>query len=604
MGVIYKIKSEVISFVLEEKKNDHSLSCRGLTSLVQHKFNIKLSKSSINFIIKNASLSMPVGRPCKRRRVKILRPANALSQDDLKGILKQPDEVKAEPAIEIMPVAAQAKPEETVIMPEAAVPLKPVEEINLPIEITGEKEKIPVGESVTEQTPVAEIPEVLPEIKPQKEILLNGLILLKAMDYLLQGSKHIAEVIKRRIKLVSGDFSLITESVIYLQLEGLANLSYERLSLAANLTGKQFSQEEINAYLDSIQTVKEINIDVFRTIVNTFEPVRCIKVVLSDGQSLYLDGQLRTVWSAAYVPYDFGTTLLAAKNYINRHFFENEPLVFYSCPGGEDLPVEFLNFLLALENQQKQIRSLTFYGNRLDELEIFTMKPQKRRLILALWPWQYSGYRKIKKTGEFRPYYFSTLNKEYFLAPIEVSLSQPHATHNVTLRGCVLQNSLSDKPRLFILSNIAPEEIKIEDLAVLYLEHWPNFEEGLQDFQRKIEFFTYTASSQQGFSAESLSLQQYVKSDTLTLFNQYLLALDAYFKRYFFPAGAENIDFPTVKEQFYSMEVHVEHKGNDLIYIFKPAQGFRYLRELKYACLRLNEREIKSCDNKSIWFQV
>lgn len=68
MGVIYKLKTEIKNFILEQKKNQLALSCRKLATLVQEKFQIKLSKSSINSIIKEAGLSMPVGRQRKKRK--------------------------------------------------------------------------------------------------------------------------------------------------------------------------------------------------------------------------------------------------------------------------------------------------------------------------------------------------------------------------------------------------------------------------------------------------------------------------------------------------------------------------------------------------------
>ncbi|MCK9430723.1 MAG: hypothetical protein M0R17_12100, partial [Candidatus Omnitrophica bacterium] len=62
MGVIHKLKPEVLSFIIENKKNNPSLSCRSLTLLISEKLKIKVSKSSINAIFKENNLSMPIGR--------------------------------------------------------------------------------------------------------------------------------------------------------------------------------------------------------------------------------------------------------------------------------------------------------------------------------------------------------------------------------------------------------------------------------------------------------------------------------------------------------------------------------------------------------------
>jgi len=607
MGVIYKIKPEVINFIVEEKKNNASLSCRGLTALVHHKFSIKLSKSSINSIIKNANLSMPVGRHYKTGRIS---KKDVLQKDVL------PEPVAALPVFELTPPPAVEESKPEIPIPVATEPINSVAEPEIVVakEIEPAEVKVPEPVQVEPPIPVAqpmpepvaktEEPEIIPEVRPEKEILLSGAILLRAMDNILKGSQHIAEVIKRRINFGQGDFSLITESIIYLQLLGLEDLSLEKLSLVAKLTGKQFSSGDIDLYLEDIQRVKEISLDVFRVLLNTVQPVRCVKVVLSDGQSLYLDGQLRTAWTASYVPYDFGTVLLATKSCVNQYFFENNPIVFHSAPGQEELPAEFINLLLGLEGLEKNIRYLAFFGNRLEELEIFTLRPQKRQFVFALWPGQCNAQRKIKKIGEFKPFYFAAMKREFFLAETEIALTQPYGAKSVTLRGCILQNSFEDKQRLCILSNINKESLETKDLASLYLNHWPNLEEGLQDFQRKIEFFTYTGNSSPMLSAESLGLQQHAASDIKALLHQYLLVLDAYFKWHFLPVGGENIDFPTMKEYFYNLQVAAKEEDGLLRVTFKPAPGFRFLRELKYACLRLNESQIKSCDDKTLWFQI
>jgi hypothetical protein len=58
----YKLNSDVKSFILDKKKRDPLLSCRLLVPLVWEHFQLKLSKSSINAIIKQNQLSSGIGR--------------------------------------------------------------------------------------------------------------------------------------------------------------------------------------------------------------------------------------------------------------------------------------------------------------------------------------------------------------------------------------------------------------------------------------------------------------------------------------------------------------------------------------------------------------
>lgn len=63
MGVTYKLKDEVIDFIKHHKHENPRISCRSLVGLIEEKFLIKVSKSSINAVIKEANLSSPIGRP-------------------------------------------------------------------------------------------------------------------------------------------------------------------------------------------------------------------------------------------------------------------------------------------------------------------------------------------------------------------------------------------------------------------------------------------------------------------------------------------------------------------------------------------------------------
>lgn len=62
MGVIYRLKPDIRDFVLQKKQENLRISCRDITKLVKDNFNLTISKSSINFLLKNQGLSLPIGR--------------------------------------------------------------------------------------------------------------------------------------------------------------------------------------------------------------------------------------------------------------------------------------------------------------------------------------------------------------------------------------------------------------------------------------------------------------------------------------------------------------------------------------------------------------
>jgi len=62
----YKLKGEIRQFIIDQKKANSTLSCRKLVFLIKEQFQINLSKSLINNVIKQNNLSSPVGRRRKR----------------------------------------------------------------------------------------------------------------------------------------------------------------------------------------------------------------------------------------------------------------------------------------------------------------------------------------------------------------------------------------------------------------------------------------------------------------------------------------------------------------------------------------------------------
>jgi len=81
MGVVYKLKPEIVDFIVAYKKDHSSVSCRALGNLVREKFGVDVSKSSINVVIKDAQLSSPVGRRTVFSPHKIKPPQQIIKQD-------------------------------------------------------------------------------------------------------------------------------------------------------------------------------------------------------------------------------------------------------------------------------------------------------------------------------------------------------------------------------------------------------------------------------------------------------------------------------------------------------------------------------------------
>lgn len=67
MGIVYKTTQEVIRRILELKSGNQNLSVRKIADMLSQEIGERISKSTINNLLKQERLSSPVGRRCKRK---------------------------------------------------------------------------------------------------------------------------------------------------------------------------------------------------------------------------------------------------------------------------------------------------------------------------------------------------------------------------------------------------------------------------------------------------------------------------------------------------------------------------------------------------------
>ncbi|MDP2905128.1 MAG: hypothetical protein Q8O22_02340, partial [Candidatus Omnitrophota bacterium] len=540
----------------------------------------------INEIIKQAGLSLPIGRRSEKVRTAVQQSA------------PQPVSVvpvgTAQCAVPTQSLMVQpVEPPPTVITPQPPVGtgLKPV-----PTESVAEA-AVPASQPAVGTAYYAVPTQQITILEGET---LSGPALLKAMDYILGGSYSFNALIDSKLQR-QNDTMALTEGLIYFPLfEQGAGF----LSALWPLINRKLLRDDINSYLTLLQPFTSIPSDIARSIPNLLQEARSIKMDLSDGSSIYLDGQFRTIWSTQYLPCNFSTSLYNLRVYINKYIYENSAFNLFMAPGNESCSKEFFDFLAAMNSWTKKIKALTIYGNNMEEIRTIPVQQGGELFfIFGLWPWQYTDCRAIKKLGEFRPFFFEPLAKEFMVASVEVELSQPIDNQKVSLRGCVLKSGATGKICMIILSNLPSQKAEITDLAASYLKHWPNLSESFQDFNQKVEFFTYVGSSRPDIKLESVGLNQ-DSSDIKQVLSAYLQILDIYLKRNFLPVNYDNIDFPEIKERFYHLKAVLKEETGFISITFQLPPDYPYRNDLEYICCRLNEREIKFSADMQTWFRV
>ncbi|MFH0827141.1 MAG: hypothetical protein V1923_04585 [Candidatus Omnitrophota bacterium] len=575
MGVVHKLNKKIIDFIIDQKKTTPVLSCRSLAMLVEGKFRIKVSKSSINSIIKKTGLSLPVGRRLRKRR--------------RKKLFRAPKVIQPPP----LPVPI----EELLVIPkELRAPL--MDEVPETIE----PEEPPQPQPSVEAEPQVEVKKV----EESLESVCSGAVFLKAADYLLGGSFDIAEAIKSHLNGKTEDIIANVELLMYLKLIGLSKYSPEKkLDEFWPLVGRKITKEALDSYLNDLQSVRSIATEIVRVISSVIQEVRCIKVSYPDGAALYLDGQLHTVWSTPHIPYNFSSTLYNITGCINDYLYKDSPFILFMAPGYDTPTREFFNFIVNLDSYEHFNTKMAFYNNKLGEIKVSAFwKAKRKSFIFGLWPWQFMEYRKVKSFGEYEPIYFEPLKKELYVAQIEMELIQPDVKKIVQFRGAAIKTSSDEKSRLVILSNIHDHSVTTLDIAMSYIKKWPYMEESFQNFSRIIEVFTYSSNTERHFSADAQKMEIIAESHIPLLFESYLRLLDLYVRWHFLPSGYENSDFAFINEHFYSLKATIEWSKEYCLVAFQPPSGYPYLKELDYACRRVNEKEVKDPEGRRIWLSI
>src|SRR5208282_6734513 len=67
MGVTYKLREEVVHFIVSQRQSNPLASCRQLAESTSQKFGLHLSKSSVHDVLKESGIITPRGRKPKSK---------------------------------------------------------------------------------------------------------------------------------------------------------------------------------------------------------------------------------------------------------------------------------------------------------------------------------------------------------------------------------------------------------------------------------------------------------------------------------------------------------------------------------------------------------
>jgi hypothetical protein len=602
MARIARIGDDVRSIILEESRRNPGISCRSLSKIIQKKVNIKISKSSINNILKQTGLSDKVGRKKKIKDNSNLSPELPdLNPQDLsiasatQGLLQgatldEKPAVVPEPALE--PIVNAPLPEE--IHPPLFVDEK--QQMSLPA--AAEVPSVPPSVSqpppevtVAREGPLAEhVPAVSVFSDGERRKTLAGLVIVMVLDSLVQGTQRLAESISRR---ADADASIIQKR---LQL----NLLQEVLLSSGRIDVDYAPLESMYGCSLNAGVLKENNVAIEPFIAGSFtaeleritrqifKNIRCFRITLSDGKTFCIDSQMHTVWSTLNIPHEFSTTAAELKTKLLPALKGEAPFVLFMAPGYDVPTKDFFYFLNALGNVSGGFDKCTLHGSASDEADVFQAPHAVKSCVFALWPWQFTGYRAVKKLGEFSSFTDDTSGRSLYRARIEMELLQPELNQRILANGYALKTNPEEKTKLVILSCGPQTEDAGAASATAYLTYWPNLDEAYRDFSRKVELFTY-AGQTLGLAPASTAGPLSDTEETVPFLRRYAFALARYFREVFLPPSQNKMSRDILTSPMFCASSTVS-RGNRMVKIVFDAGAAAYFKDLEYACLRLNER--------------
>lgn len=427
MGVIYKLKQEVVDYILELKRVDQSLSCRKISELASTHFQRPISKSSVNAVVKYSLLSSPVGRRAKQ-------------------------EAKAE---------------------KFKIPEHRKEQIfiNIPMSL------------LDEPKPVAPVAPVASSTRFEN----LGILFLRAAEWQMKKQGILRFFCEKFGPLICDEKILkLCEAFLFFPLfnehssERFVEFNQKTLW---QLSGVDFDptiyqKKECHDTLLGLENKKQQIIFEYGQI---FSEASFFHFMLEDGTGFCIDSQMNSFWDKNNVHCDFSSCLDKSFDILSRDFIINSnPIILREATIKESLPIGFFNMIASFENLPgRKIKRVDVMTSEHDAISSFEKIVNKKRYYItglygcrALLDQFFSDKKREPKIVED-----AATHQVYYCW--EATTAFRLATGQQISADIALVSQQKDQAPLFaILTNIPSKMSPIDKVIRHYLERWPNPLEG------------------------------------------------------------------------------------------------------------------------------
>lgn len=549
MGVTYKLKQEVVDFILELKRNDPALSCRKISDLSTEHFKKPISKSSVNAVLKTSSLSSPIGR--------------------------------------------------------RSLPEKKEEKFQIP---QHRKEQIFTSirpEVLEEKKAVIPEPALLPEVKAVSPQLIEnmGVLFLKAAQWQIKRQGVLKFILEKFGPLPLDEKTLkLAEAFLFLPLFDEASagrfVACEKKTLW-QLNGIAFepTTNQKKDCLEALNSLEGKGRLIALEYAQMFSEASFFRFSLRDGSDFCIDAQMNSCWPTARVNGDFSVPLDKSLDTLSRFFMASaSPILLRSCSTENDFSKSFLNMLAAFDDcPGKQIVSVDLMTSRQEVISSFeSIVRKKRHYILGLQG--ASGLLKsVSADSSQEPHEArcALTGETCYYRAAQTAFRLPDG-QQISADVYFLSRQKNDAPFLALVSNIPagvrPEKSIVED----FLARWPNPRKGSEYFNGRKTVVCQSSSDiiappDEDFKPEGGPTLFQDEGFAGCLADRLLAALHGYAARHFFRPEDKAMDFAEAQKRFYSLPGTFTKDQGALKAVFVVSESGGYVEEAAFLVARLNE---------------
>jgi hypothetical protein len=481
MGITYKFTDELIEFILQQKKNNPAFSCRQITNLVNEQFQINVSKSSVNNVIKDAKLSSQVGRrsvddsPRNKFEIPADKKKMLLGHLDKTNLIEDPISKKVKPVFKEVRPSKEDLP-------------KVIEEKKMQISKPFVETKIVEDAVILNSADIFIDQSAVNISEIQRQALSGmGLVIFKAAEWEMMQSSLMGRALRKHSSGFEQDvFDSIAETLLYSEflgvLKGHATSENIRETVwELNETERKIDNEMMLKWIRSVSVSEDVFLEYLNEEALGSLEVGGFKIVLEDKTEIFIDTLFSTLWNKP-IPWHFYSPIQKAMTFLSKVVMSNqEPIILLFSNLGKSFSTDCYSLIAAYENlSSKRMTQIVALTKNNQEVASFSTVPKlTRHFLISVWPWQ-KEFKEMTKSSQWSSRKLLShpfLKKQFYYAETTTDFFTKHIEQlERSLRVFTIWEEKDSEPTLAVISNDFSKTP--ENLLFAYLERWPYLSQG------------------------------------------------------------------------------------------------------------------------------